>query len=209
MLTSPRIKARASELGFDLCGIAPAGEFPELGFLRQWIDRGYAAGLDYVVRRAEERIDPRLVLPGARSIIAVGWWLGGRRGIDLQTLADLSLLVASPALMFSVLAGTTLDVAQLATLAGGTLWIAGGTAILAIVYRRAAGVGYGALLGRADVAGTDRAAEEFTKSGSVERSVHRLPRNTVRSMGQAVSIQTGGCRDLRDLVVGTGRSRWH
>lgn len=80
------------------------------------------------------------------SVIGVGWWLGGRRGTDLKTLADLSLLVASPALMFSVLAGTTLDVGQLSTLAGGTLWIAGGTALLAVGYRRVEGVGRGVLL---------------------------------------------------------------
>ena len=34
MLTAERIKAKASELGFDLCGIAPADSFPELRFLQ-------------------------------------------------------------------------------------------------------------------------------------------------------------------------------
>ena len=42
MLTAEIIKQKAKDLGFDLCGVAPAAAFPELGFLREWIDRGYA-----------------------------------------------------------------------------------------------------------------------------------------------------------------------
>jgi hypothetical protein len=30
MMTSPHVKQRALELGFDLCGIAPAGDIEEL-----------------------------------------------------------------------------------------------------------------------------------------------------------------------------------
>ena len=39
MLTAERIKARAKELGFDLCGIAPAASYPELQFLDDWLAR--------------------------------------------------------------------------------------------------------------------------------------------------------------------------
>ena len=42
MLSSAAIKQRAAELGFDLCGIAPAQAFPELTFLKDWLARGYA-----------------------------------------------------------------------------------------------------------------------------------------------------------------------
>jgi predicted permease len=66
--------------------------------------------------------------------IALGWALAGRRGMDLVTVADLALLVTSPALMFSVLAGTHLEPRQWGALAGGTLWIAAGTAGLALLY---------------------------------------------------------------------------
>jgi len=38
VLTAPAIKAKTSELGFDLCGIATAVNFPELAFLREWFD---------------------------------------------------------------------------------------------------------------------------------------------------------------------------
>ena len=42
LLTPARVKARALELGFDLCGIAPVDDFPELKFLHEWLARGYA-----------------------------------------------------------------------------------------------------------------------------------------------------------------------
>lgn len=72
MLTSEDIKRRAKELGFDLCGIAPAAAFPELAFLRQWIDRGYAGTMAYLPRSAERRGDVRRVVPAARSVIVMG-----------------------------------------------------------------------------------------------------------------------------------------
>ena len=71
MLTAPGIKARAIELGFDLCGISPAAGFPELAFLRQWIDRGYAGEMSYMARTAHRRADVRCVLPSARAVVAL------------------------------------------------------------------------------------------------------------------------------------------
>ena len=71
-LTSAAIKARARALGFDLCGVAPAGTFPELAFLRDWLDRGYAGKMGYMARSADRRADVRAVLPGARSVIVTG-----------------------------------------------------------------------------------------------------------------------------------------
>jgi epoxyqueuosine reductase len=72
MLTSKDIKRRAKELGFDLCGVAPAAAFPELAFLRQWIDRGYAGTMAYLPRTAERRADVRHVVPTAQSVIVMG-----------------------------------------------------------------------------------------------------------------------------------------
>lgn len=68
-LTSASIKQQALALGFDLCGVAAAGEFPELQFLREWLDRGYAGEMVYLERGAERRRDVRHVLPSARSVI--------------------------------------------------------------------------------------------------------------------------------------------
>jgi predicted permease len=79
------------------------------------------------------------------SIVAVGWWLGGRR-VDARTLSDLALWITSPALLFSILAGTALDPGRFATLAGGTVWVVAGTGLLAFVYLRASGAGRGVVL---------------------------------------------------------------
>jgi epoxyqueuosine reductase len=71
-LTSETIKDRARDVGFDLCGVAPAKAFPELAFFRQWIDRGYAGTMGYLPRSASRRSDVRNVLPSARSVIVTG-----------------------------------------------------------------------------------------------------------------------------------------
>jgi epoxyqueuosine reductase len=68
-LTSTSIKDQARRLGFDLCGIAPAGAFPELSFLREWLDRGYAGDMGWIARSADRRADVRHVVPGARCVI--------------------------------------------------------------------------------------------------------------------------------------------
>src|SRR5687768_2395114 len=72
MLTSGAIKVRARQLGFDLCGVAPAEAFPELGFFKQWIERGYAGTMGYLPRSARRRADVRNVVPSARSVIVTG-----------------------------------------------------------------------------------------------------------------------------------------
>jgi epoxyqueuosine reductase len=66
------VKAEAAAVGFDLCGIAPAETFPELQFLRTWLDRGYAGEMHYLHRTAERRADVRAVMPSARSVISLG-----------------------------------------------------------------------------------------------------------------------------------------
>jgi epoxyqueuosine reductase len=69
-LTASVIKAKALELGFDACGIARAGDLEELGFLREWLARGYAGSMAYLERSAHRRSDVRHVLPSARTVIA-------------------------------------------------------------------------------------------------------------------------------------------
>jgi len=69
-VTAAQVKARAAELGFDLCGIARAHPLPP-GPLDRWLARGWDAGMEYVRRRRAERLDPALLVPDARSVIVV------------------------------------------------------------------------------------------------------------------------------------------
>jgi epoxyqueuosine reductase len=68
-LSSSTVKARARELGFDACGIAPAADLPELPFLQEWLARGYAGSMAYMARSAAKRADVRRVLPSAQTVI--------------------------------------------------------------------------------------------------------------------------------------------
>ena len=67
-----RIKGLALSVGFDLAGVAPAVSTPETLYLREWLAQGYGGSMGYLERRCEERVDPRKVLEGAQSIVAVG-----------------------------------------------------------------------------------------------------------------------------------------
>ena len=79
MVTSSSIKAKARELGFDLCGIAPVDDFPELSFLNDWLARGYAGTMAWMARNADRRADVRHVVPGARSVIVTGTLYNAKR----------------------------------------------------------------------------------------------------------------------------------
>jgi predicted permease len=80
------------------------------------------------------------------AVVAVGFFLAGRRGFEEATLSNLALWVTSPALLFSVLADTTLDAGRLGVLVGGTSVVVAGTALLAMGWRGAFGAGRGFLL---------------------------------------------------------------
>ena len=71
-ISATSIKAHAKACGFDLCGIAPVAAFPELSYLRDWLDRGYSGEMTYMHRTADRRTDVRNVLPSARTVISLG-----------------------------------------------------------------------------------------------------------------------------------------
>ncbi len=68
--TAAAVKAQALSLGFDLCGVARAHPL-DPSALDKWLGAGWDAGLKYVRERREARLDPSLLLPGARSVIAL------------------------------------------------------------------------------------------------------------------------------------------
>lgn len=67
------VKHAAEEAGFDLCGIAPATDPPELGHFSAWIDAGRAGEMSYMQSRDEKgglkRGSLARVAPWARSVI--------------------------------------------------------------------------------------------------------------------------------------------
>ncbi len=69
---SRQIKEAAKSIGFDDCGIARAGFLKEDAFrLSDWLKQGYHAEMNYMERYFEKRTDPRMLVPGAKSVISV------------------------------------------------------------------------------------------------------------------------------------------
>jgi epoxyqueuosine reductase len=75
-----RIRQVGLALGLDAVGFASALPTERTRFLREWIARGYGGEMHYLERRLEERVDPRLVLADARSLIVVGLYCGEESG---------------------------------------------------------------------------------------------------------------------------------
>jgi len=64
------IKAAALQLGFDFCGIAAAKELTEDALrLEKWLAKGFHGDMDYMQKNFDLRIDPRKLVPGAKSVI--------------------------------------------------------------------------------------------------------------------------------------------
>src|SRR5215472_11955979 len=61
------IVQQAKSLGFDLCGVVRPDRFPELQNTPEWLDRGYAGEMKYLLD--QRRTDPRSVMPEMRSVI--------------------------------------------------------------------------------------------------------------------------------------------
>ena len=66
------IKATAHKLGFSFCGVAKA-EFlhEEAPRLEAWLKKGYQGKMNYLENYFDKRLDPSLLVPGARSVISL------------------------------------------------------------------------------------------------------------------------------------------
>src|SRR4029077_18564341 len=69
--TADRLKGWALEAGFDRAGVAALAPLEHGEALVRWLDRGDQAGMEYLGRRIEARLDPSRIFPGARSVLCV------------------------------------------------------------------------------------------------------------------------------------------
>jgi len=84
-----RLRARLEALGFDAVRFAAAAPLAP-GGLRAWLDAGQHADMAWMERTADKRVDPSLVLAGARSVILLGvdYWPGGEAEDGGQRAGD-------------------------------------------------------------------------------------------------------------------------
>lgn len=66
------IKEKALELGFSFCGISKA-EFleDEAQHLETWLNRSYNGKMSYMENHFDKRLDPRLLVDGAKSVVSL------------------------------------------------------------------------------------------------------------------------------------------
>ena len=66
------IKRRAAELGFMYCGISKAGFLEEEApRLENWLSRNMNGQMAYMANHFDKRLDPRLLVDGAKSVISL------------------------------------------------------------------------------------------------------------------------------------------
>lgn len=69
--TAAALKEFVRSLGFDAVGVCEATPPPHLSAYRDWIARGHHAGMEYLREHLDLKTDPKMLLPGAQSIVAV------------------------------------------------------------------------------------------------------------------------------------------
>lgn len=67
-----KIKAQAKALGFDFCGVSKADFLDEEApRLETWLQRNHQGQMAYMANHFDKRLDPRKLVPGAKSVISV------------------------------------------------------------------------------------------------------------------------------------------
>jgi epoxyqueuosine reductase len=67
-----KIKAEAKRLGFFACGVSQTRYlYEEAENLQKWLKSGSHGEMNYMENHFDKRLDPRLLVPGAKSIISV------------------------------------------------------------------------------------------------------------------------------------------
>ena len=68
------IKQKALELGFDSIGIAKADFLEEEApSFEDWLKKGYHGNMKYMENHFDKRLDPRLLVPGAKTVISLSY----------------------------------------------------------------------------------------------------------------------------------------
>lgn len=71
-MSSAVIKSIARELGFSFCGIAKADFLAdEAPRLEQWLKEGKHGRMQWMENHFDKRLDPRLLVPGAKSVVSL------------------------------------------------------------------------------------------------------------------------------------------
>ena len=66
------IKRTAGEMGFLYCGISKAGRLDsEAEKLESWLHQGMHGKMGYMANHFEKRLDPTLLVPGAKSVVSL------------------------------------------------------------------------------------------------------------------------------------------
>jgi epoxyqueuosine reductase len=66
------IKSIATQLGFDFCGIALAQHLnDDARRLETWLNKGMNGSMEYMANHFDIRVNPTLLVPGAKSVITV------------------------------------------------------------------------------------------------------------------------------------------
>jgi epoxyqueuosine reductase len=68
-----KIKDKAFELGFSLCGFASAASLgsEDITRLAEWLENGFSSEMEYMKRNRDKRLCAQNLLDGARSVICV------------------------------------------------------------------------------------------------------------------------------------------
>lgn len=70
MLALDFVRRCAAEVGFDACGAAEAGYLADdAALLERWLEAGCQGCMQYLERNGDKRTDPRLLVPGCKSIV--------------------------------------------------------------------------------------------------------------------------------------------
>jgi epoxyqueuosine reductase len=66
------LKTEAARLGFSFCGIAQAERLDQEAIqLENWLAKGYHGKMGYMENHFDKRVDPRKLVPGAKSVICL------------------------------------------------------------------------------------------------------------------------------------------